>query len=115
MDNSKNQNINIDEIKERYGKIYKVTTELEAGDNEDTKEVAIIFKKPKTVEYNRFIKEMSKNPTKAMGNLLKSTVIEEHKQSLNETMEEYPAISSSIAEQLLKLMGHSNNINLMKL
>lgn len=103
------------ELKEKYGKIYKVTTELEAGENEESNEVSFIFKKPKTTEYDRFIKNMSKNPTQAMKNLVISTIVEEDKEKLKETLGEYPALVSSLATQLLKLLGHSDNVNLLKL
>jgi hypothetical protein len=101
----------IENLKNKYGKIYVISTMIvdETGDDQD---VDLIFKKPVAKAYDRFIKDASRKPSIAFKNLAISSVIEEHKEKLEKLIEDYPASPSSIAKELLRLMGLSDVTNL---
>ena len=100
------------DYKEKYGKIYLISTELEDPETGDEKEIKFVFKRPGTKDYDRFIKEVSKKASMAFKNLVLSSVVDEERQELKNTLEEYPALSSTLSQRLLKLMGASEDTNL---
>lgn len=106
----------IDNYKAKYGKVYSVATAVTDFDNGGVdKEIEIIFKQPKPLDYDRFVKDLSKKPSSAFKNLIISCVVDEQREELIQTLEEYPAIAQTMTEQLLKLMGLSDEVNLKKL
>lgn len=106
--------IDLKEMKSKYGKLYKITTEL-TEDDEHTREVEYIFKKPVTASYDRYLKNASKGATKALQAFLLDNVIPEQESDLTENIEEYPALTLGIGQKLLNLLGLSDNVNLTKL
>lgn len=102
----------IQELKEKYGKVYAITIEVET---EDADEITFHFKKPTGRDYDRFIKEASKKPSQAFKNIAISCVVDEDKEEYLNTAEELPGIHSSFAQQLLKLLGVSDNVNFKRL
>lgn len=102
------------EIKNKHGKIYKITTEL-IEDDEHTREVEYIFKKPVTASYDRYIKNASKGATKALQAFLLDNVIPEQERDLADDIEEFPALTLGIGQKLLNLLGLSDNVNLTML
>lgn len=102
---------NIEELKNKYGKVYEITTTVVDEQGEDV-EKTIIFKKPSAFAYDRFIKEASNKPGQAFKNLAISSVTDECKEELNKLSEEYPAVTTPFAKELLKLLGISDSTNL---
>lgn len=106
----------IEQYKEKYGKVYSVTTTVIDYDNDCMdKEIEFAFKQPKPLDYDRFIKDLSKKPSAAFKNLVISCVVDEQREELVATLEEFPAVSQTLTDQLLKLMGLSDQVNLKKL
>ncbi|WP_427340605.1 hypothetical protein [Caloranaerobacter sp. DY30410] len=101
----------IQELKSKYEKIYIITTTIVDEDGED-KEIEFIFRKPDVRDYDRFIKDASKKPSQAFKNLVLSGVIDEDRDRLKKTLEDFPAAASSIAKEYLRLMGLSDTTNL---
>lgn len=106
----------IETYKEKYGKVYLVTAGVVDIDNDcEEKELEFVFKQPGPKDYDRFIMDSSKKPSAAFKNLLISSIVDEQRNELEEALEKYPAVAASLASQLLKLMGLSDNVNLKKL
>ena len=70
------------------------------------------FKKPVTASYDRYVKSTSQSPTKALKAFVLDNIIEEQTDKLAADLEEYPALSLSIGEKLLNMLGLSKDINL---
>lgn len=106
----------IESYKEKYGRVYMVTATVVDVDNDcEEKEIEFVFKQPGPKDYDRFIMDSSKKPSAAFKNLLISSIVEEQRSELEETLTNHPAVAASLASQLLKLMGLSDNVNLKKL
>lgn len=106
----------LQECKEKYGKVYSIKVSVPDLENsEEEKELEFIFKQPIPLDYDRFMKDASKKTSQSFKNLVISCVVEEDSNALQEAINEYPALPSSLASQLLKLMGLSDNISLKKL
>lgn len=110
----KDSNTKITELKEKYGKIYSIKSEVIEDDN-NSREIEYIFVKPKTVSYDRYIKTASKGMTKALQAFLYDNVIPEQLEQLEKDIDEYPALTLGIGQKLLAVLGLSENVNLMKL
>lgn len=104
----------ITSLKEKYGKIYSIKSEL-VEDDDNSKEIEYIFVKPKTASYDRYVKTASKGMTKALQAFLFDNVIPEQLEKLEKDIEEYPALTLGIGQKLLAVLGLSDNVNLMKL
>lgn len=100
-----------EELKAKYGTVYVITTTVVDEEGED-KDIDFAFQKPGVKDYDRFIKDASKKPSQAFKNLIVSGVVEEDRERLNKTLDEYPAAASSIAKEYLRLMGLSDTTNL---
>lgn len=110
----KDSNTKITELKEKYGKIYSIKSEVIEDDN-NSREIEYIFVKPKTASYDRYIKTASKGMTKALQAFLYDNVIPEQLEQLEKDIDEYPALTLGIGQKLLAVLGLSENVNLMKL
>lgn len=97
-----------------WGKIYYVNITVQVDD--DTEEhFVFLFRKPKPASYDRYIKTMSNSVTKASNSFVFDNIIEEQKELLRETVEEYPAMTISLAEKLLRLLGLADSTSVKKL
>lgn len=105
---------NITALKEKYGKIYRITSEL-VEDDDSSRDVEYIFAKPKTASYDRYVKTASKGMTKALQSFLFDNIISEQAEQLAKDVEEYPALTLGIGQKLLAVLGLSENVNLTKL
>lgn len=105
---------NIATLKEKYGKIYRITSEL-VEDDDSSRDVEYIFAKPKTASYDRYVKTASKGMTKALQSFLFDNIISEQAEQLAKDVEEYPALTLGIGQKLLAVLGLSENVNLTKL
>ena len=107
-------NINLDKLKLVYGKIYQLNLTL-TPDDETEVEVGYIFKKPTVASYDRYVKAAANGMTKALKTFLFDNIIPEHRDKLEDDLEEYPALTLSVGEKLLAMLGLSKAANLTKL
>lgn len=89
-------------LKEKYSsgesKIYEVTTTVQV-DDETEEEFTFLFHKPKPASYDRYVKTISSSVTKASKSFVFDNIVEEQKAELKETVEEYPAMTISLADK----------------
>lgn len=110
------ENETVVDYKKKYGKIYAVSaTVVDSDNNCEEKKLEFIFKQPGAADYDRFIMDASKKATKAFRNLLVGSIIDEQKTELDEALINYPAVAASLSQQLLKLMGLSDDVDIKKL
>lgn len=102
-----------EELKEKYGKVYRVGATIEV-DDETEKNVEFFFKRPSTASYDRYVKT-AQGATKALKVFLFDNVVEESRASLEANLEEFPALALSIGEKLLGMLGLSKQTNLKML
>jgi len=105
---------NIEELKEKYGKIYQLNMTL-SPDDETELELCYIFKKPATASYDRYVKTAGNGMTKALKTFLTDNIIPEQLDKLEADIEEYPALTLGAGEKLLSMLGLSKDANLMRL
>ncbi|WP_033118625.1 hypothetical protein [Intestinimonas butyriciproducens] len=103
-----------DELKEKYGKVYRVASTIEVDDDTE-KNVEFFFKRPSTASYDRYVKTTAQGATKALKVFLFDNVVEESRASLEADLEEFPALALSIGEKLLGMLGLSKQTNLKML
>ncbi|MEH2933006.1 hypothetical protein VSQ48_24590, partial [Candidatus Ventrimonas sp. KK005] len=98
----------VENLKEKYSgtdeKIYTVTTTVQVDDDTE-EEFSYLFRKPKPASYDRYVKTISNSVTKASKSFVFDNIIEEQKDELKKTVEEYPAITISLADKLLRMLG----------
>lgn len=105
----------LEELKAKYdGKVYRVGATIEV-DDETEKHVEYFFKRPSTGSYDRYVKTTSNGATKALKTFLFDNVTEESRATLEADLEEFPALTLSIGEKLLGMLGLSKQTNLKKL
>lgn len=108
----------IEGLKRKYklngGKIYTVTTSVQVDDDTE-EEFTFLFSKPKPASYDRYVKTMSNSVTKASKSFVFDNIVDEQKNELKETMEEYPAITISLADKLLRMLGLADTTSVKKL
>ena len=64
-ENKMNRELNVEALKEKHGKVYEVSFEIQPDGETDVSR-KYIFVKPKTASYDRYIKGVSQSMTKAM-------------------------------------------------
>lgn len=105
-------------LKEKYSngesKIYEVTTTVQA-DDETEEEFSFLFRKPKPASYDRYVKTISSSVTKASKSFVFDNIVEEQKEELKKTVEEYPAMTISLADKLLRMLGLADTTSVKKL
>lgn len=105
-------------LKKKYAdsgeKIYVVTTTVQVDDDTE-EEFEFLFRKPKAASYDRYVKTMSNSVTKASKSFTSDNIIDEHRELLKNTMEEYPAITISLADKLLRMLGLADTTSVKKL
>jgi len=109
--NIKTNSNDVEAYKTKYGKVYQVGITIEPDDS-TTIELEYIFRKPSTPSYDRYIKTASQSPSKALRAFIMDNVIDEQIQKLDADLEEYPALTISLGEKLLNMLGLSKDINL---
>lgn len=104
-----------DELKAKYGgKVYRVNATLEPDDDTSI-DKEYFFKKPATASYDRYVKTTASGATKALKTFLSDNVVEESKAALEADLEEFPALTLSLGEKLLSMLGLSKQTNLKML
>ena len=105
-------------LKEKYSsgesKIYEVTTTVQV-DDETEEQFTFLFHKPKPASYDRYVKTMSNSVTKASKSFVFDNIVDEQKAELKETVEEYPAMTISLADKLLRMLGLADTTSVKKL
>lgn len=105
-------------LKEKYSsdesKIYEVTTTVQV-DDETEEQFSFLFHKPKPASYDRYVKTMSNSVTKASKSFVFDNIVDEQKEILKETVEEYPAMTISLADKLLRMLGLADTTSVKKL
>ena len=105
-------------LKEKYGsgenKIYEVTTTVQV-DDETEEQFTFLFHKPKPASYDRYVKTISNSVTKASKSFVFDNIVDEQKAELKETVEEYPAMTISLADKLLRMLGLADTTSVKKL
>ncbi len=105
-------------LKEKYSngesKIYEVTTTVQV-DDETVEEFYFLFRKPKPASYDRYVKTISSSVTKASKSFVFDNIVEEQKEELKKAVEEYPAMTISLADKLLRMLGLADTTSVKKL
>ena len=105
----------VESLKKKYAasdeKVYTVVTTVQV-DDETEDEFTFLFKKPKAASYDRYVKTMSNSVTKSFAF---DNIIDEQRDMLKETVEEYPAITISLADKLLRMLGLADTTSVKKL
>ena len=108
----------VESLKRKYSgtdeKIYTVTATVEGGDDTE-EEFSYLFRKPKPASYDRYVKTISNSVTKASKSFVFDNIIEEQRDELKKTVEEYPAITISLADKLLRMLGLADTTSVKKL
>ena len=81
----------------------------------DEKVYTFLFLKPKPASYDRYVKTMSNSVTKASKSFAFDNIIDEQREMLKETVDEYPAITISLADKLLRMLGLADTTSVKKL
>lgn len=108
----------VESLKRKYSgtdeKIYTVTTTVQVDDDTE-EEFSYLFRKPKPASYDRYVKTISNSVTKASKSFVFDNIIDEQRDELKKTVEEYPAITISLADKLLRMLGLADTISVKKL
>ncbi|HWS42600.1 MAG TPA: hypothetical protein VN421_05880 [Pseudoflavonifractor sp.] len=102
------------ELREKYGKVYRVS-QIVPIDDEEEKEFNYYFKRPSVPSYDRYIKGASQSMTKASKVFMLDAVVDEDRDRLVADMEEYPGVALTIGNKLTELLGLTNTVNLKRL
>lgn len=103
-----------EELKAKYGKVYKVAVTIEPDDDTQL-ELTYYFKRPNTASYDRYVKMAAKGMTKALRDFVFDNVLEESRRSLERDLEEYPALALEVGQKLLAMLGLATSTNLRML
>ena len=79
------------------------------------KGTAKLHVEPALAEHDRYVKTMSNSVTKASKSFAFDNIIDEQRDMLKETVEEYPAITISLADKLLRMLGLADTTSVKKL
>lgn len=103
--------VDIEALKSKYQKVYKITPVIDI-DDETTVEKVYYFRKPNVASYDRYVKSASGSMTRALKVFLLDNIVEEQRELIEADLEEYPALTMSLGEKLLSLLGLSKTVNL---
>ena len=107
------EKMSIEKLKEKYSgngeKVYTVNTNVMIDDDTE-EEFSFVFMKPKTASYDRYVKMLSNSATFSVDN-----IVPEQRDYLTQTLDEYPAMSISLADKLLRMLGLADSASVKKL
>ena len=105
----------VESLKRKYsGTDDTVTTTVQVDDDTE-EEFSYLFRKPKPASYDRYVKTISNSVTKASKSFVFDNIIDEQRDELKKTVEEYPAITISLADKLLRMLGLADTTSVKKL
>ncbi|MBC5745094.1 hypothetical protein FMM74_016330 [Lachnospiraceae bacterium MD308] len=112
------EKMSIEKLKEKYSgngeKVYTVNTNVMIDDDTE-EEFSFVFMKPKTASYDRYVKMLSNSATKAARTFSVDNIVPEQRDYLTQTLDEYPAMSISLADKLLRMLGLADSASVKKL
>lgn len=112
------KSLSVEKLKEKYSgngeKVYIINTSVMIDDDTD-EEFSFVFERPKTASYDRYVKMMSNSATKAARTFSMDNIVPEQRDFLTETLDEYPAMSISLADKLLRMLGLADSASVKKL
>lgn len=112
------EKMSIEKLKEKYfgngEKVYTVNTNVMIDDDTE-EEFSFVFMKPKTASYDRYVKMLSNSATKAARTFSVDNIVPEQRDYLTQTLDEYPAMSISLADKLLRMLGLADSASVKKL
>ena len=113
MNNISEKDKNFGTVKaEKEKKVYHVEVALEGiGDGDESISLSYRFKEPAPVQFNRYVKEVSKDLMKAAKNLLFSNVFPEDRDQLEQDCEKYPGLLLTISPKFLGMLGVTDNVS----
>ena len=103
--------IDEENLKAKYGKVYKVEVEID----DISEEFTFYFKAPNSASLNRYIKNASKKHLQAGIDFAQENVIEEQIEQFKNTIKDYVGISQMVATKLLGFLGFTDNVTAKKL
>lgn len=99
------EKITKEELKEKYGRTMTIEVTVPCLETFQDKDMEFRFKMPKAGDQDRLVTEIAKNKMKAMSNICMSTVIDEDREALKSSFEDYPGLPATIAERIMKILG----------
>lgn len=112
------EKMSVEKLKEKYSgngeKVYTVNTNVMIDDDTE-EEFSFVFMKPKTASYDRYVKMLSNSATKAARTFSMDNIVPEQRNYLTQTLDEYPAMSISLADKLLRMLGLADSTSVKKL
>lgn len=112
------EKVDMEALKNKYStqnnKVYAVTTTVQVDDDTE-EEFSFLFHKPKPASYDRYVKTISNSVTKASQSFVFDNIVDEQKNALKQVVEEYPAITISLADKLLRMLGLADTTSVKKL
>ncbi len=112
------EKMSVEKLKEKYSgngeKVYTVNTNVMIDDDTE-EEFSFVFMKPKTASYDRYVKMLSNSATKAARTFSMDNIVPEQRDYLTQTLDEYPAMSISLADKLLRMLGLADSTSVKKL
>lgn len=115
---SQEKKMSADKLKEKYSgngeTVYTVNTSVMIDDDTE-EEFSFLFVKPKTASYDRYMKMVSNSSTKAARTFCMDNIVPEQRDFLTDTLKEYPAMSISLTEKLLRMLGLADSTSVKKL
>lgn len=116
--NVQEKTLPVEQLKKKYSgngeKVYTVSTSVMIDDYTED-EFTFVFMKPKTASYDRYVKMFSNSATKAARTFSVDNIVPEQRDFLTDTLNEYPAMSISLADKLLKMLGLADSTIVKKL
>jgi len=115
MENSNKAAAKLDELKAKYGTVYRIGMTIPVDDNEE-KECTYHFKRPSVPSYERYIKSAAQSGiVKSSKAFMLDAIVEEDRERLVADMEENPGIAITIGNKLTETLGMTNTVNLKML
>jgi hypothetical protein len=115
MENTNKAATKLDELKAKYGTVYRIGMTIPVDDNEE-KEYTYHFKRPSVPSYERYIKSAAQaGIVKSSKAFMLDAVVEEDRERLVADMEENPGIAITIGNKLTETLGMTNTVNLKML
>ena len=104
----------VEELKKKYTGNGQITNTV-AVDDDTEEEFTFLFRKPKPASYDRYVKTISNSASKASKTFAFDNIIDEQRDELKDTLEEYPAMAISLADKLLRMLGLADTTSVKKL
>lgn len=93
---------------------YVVETNLSQDDEMDYS-LSFLFKEPKPISYDRYVKTSPSSHSKAMRTFVLDNICDEQRKDLDDKLDKWPALGISLGEKLLYMLGLSRTTSVRKL